>query len=758
MLIQKHELRKQYMKTYADAHNHLNGILPSEAIKVMLSSAREEWDKGEFKKIPQELILNSKALSFTNTSVTNDYGWIDCLDVLARLIVFSCEDIKNKTNYYASKDYHEAVKMMLFIKDGDKTGSGRGMNSAGLLLSGCIALRCLLAFYKDGHEKNKVEDILETEIDKYFNYLINRNVRVSFEELLLTTCLIDVDKGISEDNWLFTKFNKFKVNIPGNLDNPLSTHLPMNPLSLDPLLQACAEQIAISSVTASLSTSMWIPFDDAYALRSLLTKGKVNKVNYIMLTLRWLLENEAIRGNYFAEISISTGDLREVCEIIKNNAVDFGFKQITTGGEITKSKLGAEGTENYMPLVIENNKDRRNLPHNSKLYLRFLTGSLNSNCVKSDIGDIEQVLIKELHKIDDDQKFGCFAGIDMFGIENFVYEREFFTKWLNGMYEKLREINKESGGKRNLWLRPHVGEGSWAEDSLSRTKKYDGNPLSLAKKLKTLSEFFGKDYISKTKNVSILNELLEFIYRSLFTGWFPIDDVRRFYNTSAFSIPELSRLSSSLQPVNPSNGVMGEKIGEANLETMIDWVNHISSTNIESYDRYHPQIRFGHGSHLGFDSVWSVVTDLQANSFTTVWVDLNLGSNVVTAAKPQTHIISNVNFDERLTNVSTIESALKEIITSARFTCGYIQTETVERSERIARFIELLSNYNIKFILGTDGQGSELTSLFSEQLHFKNLMYWYYKNSDKAELMNKRLKNNILDYIKYALGNLKEEG
>ena len=187
---------------------------------------------------------------------------------------------------------------------------------------------------------------------------------------------------------------------------------------------------------------------------------------------------------------------------------------------------------------------------------------------------------------------------------------------------------------------------------------------------------------------------------------------------------------------------------------MIDWVNLISARTIEAYDKHYPQIRFGHGTHLGFDSVWSVVTDLQSTSFTDIWIDLNLGSNVVTAAKPINHMINGINLNERLTNSTSVDTSLKEILNQSRFTCGFVQTEVVERSARIAKFIELLNKYGIKFVLGTDGQGVELTSLFSEQLHFKNLMYWYYKNCDKAELVNKRLKSNTYEYIKYCLSNL----
>lgn len=547
-----------------------------------------------------------------------------------------------------------------------------------------------------------------------------------FEELFWTTCLIDVDLGLNKGNWLF---NKFEVN------------------NLDPALHAYAEQIAISCVTAALSTSLWAPFDDTYALRGLITRGKSNKKNYLMLTLRWLLENEAIRGNYFVEVSIGMGDLAEVYSIIKDNAGDFRFKPVITGGLIDHN--------NYSPLVIGHNENKEELLNNNKLYIRFLTGCVNYTSVRCNMSNKEfnKEIEENIKKIDKDKMFGCWAGVDMFGTENFVYNHYYFTQWLTVMYEKLRSINKEGNGKRNLWLRPHVGEGSWAEGLSYRVKRYDGNPLSLAKKLKSLSEFFQKDYIAKS-DLPVLNEVLEFIYRSIFTGWLPIDDVRKFYNINAFSIRELSRLSALLQPLNPGNPFIGEKIGEANLETMINWVNHISALTIENHDKYYPQIRFGHGTHLGFESVWSVITDLQTISFTPIWVDLNLGSNVVTSARPLTSMIDNVNLEERLPATSNIESLLKEVISNSRFTCGHIQTEIVERSERIAKFIEILAKYGIKFILGTDGQGTELTSLFIEQMHFKNLVYWYYKDSRDAELMNKRLKNNTVDYIKYSLENL----
>ena len=125
-----------------------------------------------------------------------------------------------------------------------------------------------------------------------------------------------------------------------------------------------------------------------------------------------------------------------------------------------------------------------------------------------------------------------------------------------------------------------MGEGAWAEDLHLRVKRYDNNPLSLAKKLKTLSQFFSNYYTNESKvKLSVLHEMLEFIFRSIFTGWFPIDDIRSFYGTHSFSVPELSRLSSLMQPFNPSYGTIGEKIGETNLEIVIDWVKSYKCKN-----------------------------------------------------------------------------------------------------------------------------------------------------------------------------------
>ncbi len=712
-------MHKTYTKTYADAHNHLNGILSVEALKIMMSKAKINWDKYQFDKIPEILVPAAEELSFSNTSITNDYGWINCLDLLSRLIVFSFKDLKQGTNNHNSKVYHKLVKDLLFFVDSVSSGTGRGMNCAGLLLSGCISLRCLLDHtYDDVHYKTHINDT-----DRYFIYLQSmEDKKIHFGDLFLSTCIMSVDNEITKENWLFNKFN---------VDN------------LNPFLQACAEQIAISSVTGALSTSLWAPFDDNYAIRGLLKKGQQNQINYLMLTFRWLIEKEALLGNYFSEITISFGELKEIYEVIKLNAVSFGFKEVTTGGE---------NTEQYLPLILENSDTRKDLVHNNKLYIRFLTGCLNYLAIKWDV-DIKKVIEQDLKRIEQDQKFGCWAGIDMFGLENFVYDRSHFTTWLNTMYSTLRDINKKCGGKRRFWLRPHVGEGSWAEDLSIRISKFDCHPLSLAKKLKSLSDFFKNNQLNKI-SIIVLNEVLEFIYRSIFTGWLPIDDVRAFYNKNAFSSIELQRLSSTLQPIDPNKGTIGERIGTANIETMIDWINHISPHSIEQYDIHCPQIRFGHGSHLGFDNVWGTLADLQSSSFMSIWVDLNLGSNVVTSAKSLNSITTDIKLNERLTNITNIEMAIREIIDTSRFTCGYIQTEIVERSERVAKFIDLLKKHNIMFILGTDGQGSELTSIFDERLHFYKLMCWYYKNHVEAEVMNRTLKNNIIEYIKYALGNI----
>ena len=158
---------------------------------------------------------------------------------------------------------------------------------------------------------------------------------------------------------------------------------------------------------------------------------------------------------------------------------------------------------------------------------------------------------------------------------------------------------------------------------------------------------------------------------------------------------------------------------------------------------------------MGFESIWGKITDLQNISFTNIWVDLNLGSNVVTSARPINYMLNDVNLDERLSNSPNIDTSLHKILYNSPFTCGHIQTEMNERSQRTVKYVELLSKHDIKFVLGTDAQGAELTSLFGEQSHFKNLMHWHYKNSQDAELMNKRLKSNTTEYIKYALMGLK---
>jgi len=706
-------MKKHYAKTYADAHNHFGGILSVDAIKAMLSNARMQWDTlDSFEKIPTVLIPNANTLSFSDNSTTNDNGWVDCLDVLSRIIVLTAIDLKSNADDHQSNDYCGTVKDMLCLnKD-----SARGMNSAGLLLAGCITLRCLmdsLRLKETGQELVKFTEL-------YFKNLQSLGEKhVDMGELFIATCFTSGSSTPQRENWLF---NQIRMD------------------DLNSQLQAYVEQIAIACVTSALATSLWAPFDDNYAMRSLLRRGEQNKINYSMLTLRWLLEKEAVRGNYFSEISINLGELKELYEIISANATHFGFKEITSGGINCKK---------FLPLIIENEDKALGVTHNNKLYLRFLTGALNTKTVKWDI-NIEEAIERNLKCLAEDKAFGCWAGIDMFGIENFVYDRVYFNKWLTAMYKALRDINEADHGKRRLWLRPHVGEGAWIDDFPIRVKRFDGTALSLAKKLKTLTEFFEEGHLNQLGG-AVLNEVLEFIYRSLFTGWFPIDNVRAFYGSKVFTTKELQRLSSTLQPVDPSKSTLGEEVGTANLETMIDWLNEITPQTIEQFNKNYPQIRFGHGTHLGFDKVWGNVTDIQNNSFLPVWVDLNLGSNAITAAVDNNQRVSNVDLSERLTHNIDVKQAIKASLDEQRFTCGYIQTEMVERSERIARFIDLLQKYGIRFILGTDGQGSELTSLFREQLHFRQLTHWYYKDADEAAFVNNRLKSNTTEYIKYAL-------
>jgi hypothetical protein len=107
-----------------------------------------------------------------------------------------------------------------------------------------------------------------------------------------------------------------------------------------------------------------------------------------------------------------------------------------------------------------------------------------------------------------------------------------------------------------------------------------------------------------------------------------------------------------------------------------------------------------------------------------------------------------------LTHNLDVNQAIKFILDGLRFTCGYIQTEMVERSERLVKFVDLLQEHDLCFILGTDDQGSELTSLFREQAHFIQLMSWCYKDNIEAEFVNNSLKSNTIECIKYTLGAL----
>ena len=62
---------------------------------------------------------------------------------------------------------------------------------------------------------------------------------------------------------------------------------------------------------------------------------------------------------------------------------------------------------------------------------------LISLCVRSN-ADTDNTITKNIESLNQDKEFGCFAGIDLFGTENFVYDRVNFSKWLTTMYEELR--------------------------------------------------------------------------------------------------------------------------------------------------------------------------------------------------------------------------------------------------------------------------------------------------------------------------------
>merc|ERR1711916_197142 len=73
------------------------------------------------------------------------------------------------------------------------------------------------------------------------------------------------------------------------------------------------------------------------------------------------------------------------------------------------------------------------------------------------------------------------------------------------------------------------------------------------------------------------------------------------------------------------------RIGATNLSSIIDW---IKDRDVEKIDYHHPNIRFGHATHLNSSVLRKIkiLEKLENKKKEKLWIDLNLGSNMVTSA------------------------------------------------------------------------------------------------------------------------------
>merc|ERR1711916_310204 len=72
-----------------------------------------------------------------------------------------------------------------------------------------------------------------------------------------------------------------------------------------------ADYLSKLAITSSLSCSLWTPFNDSFTMRSLLRVG-VNRNIWIILSIKWLLENEVKDSNYLMEITEKVGNLEGI--------------------------------------------------------------------------------------------------------------------------------------------------------------------------------------------------------------------------------------------------------------------------------------------------------------------------------------------------------------------------------------------------------------------------------------------------------------
>ena len=745
------EDKKFNSEVLADAHSHIYGILPVNIVHAMLSRAFYGWkDNGNsFCSIPEPLVRNAESVDL---ELKESHKWINSLDVLCRIIVISIIEIdKQKATDYvqknANKGYKKLVKKMLFMNK-EEVGAGRGMNGAGLLLSACISLRVLMDFHFKLLKR-------ETNYFSQFRNFMNKKER-SFKELFKAACILDYEEenanfSLNEDSWLFKKIVDIEVR------------------------EEHREWIAEAAVTASMSSSLWAPFDDCYALRGLLRcdpwhKSKeeenveesemLNETNFIMLTLKWLIYEEAKGVDYFAEISISLGKLERTLGVIcgskfkrnirngfvevseckkrmrdgnfKNNLSAFGFEPVTFN-KLRKAR--------DLPLVLRCSEGRYK---GKVLCLRFLTGFSNADAQNLDL----EFSDAQLRAIERDAEFSCWAGLDMFGTENFVYGNK-FKRWLNLACAKLSDISRASSQNneygRSLWLRPHVGEGAWAMDYRRRMDCFRPKMSELD------SNYSDRGILWILRNKEILDldsqhiyEILEFVYRSIFREWFPIFSIN--YGKREFKLKGLGEA----MPNVPNQQLFSEdagRIGATNLSSIIDW---IKDRDVEKIDYHHPNIRFGHATHLNSSVLRKIkiLEKLENKKKEKLWIDLNLGSNMVTSASTISSVLKGgVNSPG---NYGSSIDKEKEAILRSPFTSGVKQTCLVARSKKIGSYIEKLFNAGIKFILGTDAPGAETTSIWTEIEHYAQAC----ETSENGEDLEEQREKYMDEYIKYGTDNL----
>lgn len=727
-------------ETYADAHNHINGVLPVEVINTMLRNVCDNWkiNKNKFDVIPKCLIKDSEKLDLSEKSE----NWIDSLDVLCRIIVLSIVDIENKDikGYQRkSKDsYCKKVQSMLLM--GEKSGNfyyenpsnkktliksaGRGVYGLGLVLSSCISLRFLLDMHLKGEGESDFNCYRE-----FIEFMGKGDKKLS--QLFKRACLIKESnlgsKAILESNWLFTELK----NKSGRLEELINL-------------------IAKAGMEGALKSTPLSCFDDCYAIRGLLrcdeekdVDKRINEANWTMLTFKWLYLEETKNKNYYSEISIGLGSLKETLQILCGASIDKYQNKNPGEQESNLSKFGFEkinleeydvtsSNPIYGPLVF---KSRRSIV----VAIRFLTGFANKK-------SLDEKSRKDIEKnIEKDSRYGCWAGIDMFGIENYSYDKKQFCGWLDFIYEKLFLIMEKSKWKHKLWLRPHVGEGSWASDYEKRMSKIKRNPYYL-------TDDNGKYLNNIMKNNSIHDvsqkgaiEIMEFIYMSMFQSWFPrflLEQKNREFAFNELKFFFLEKTSSRKEDF--------EWIGEANLSTIIGWIDRK-----EKLKKHSPLIRLGHATRLKNEVLGTMekIGSLKKEKKNILWIDLNLISNAVTGANPFNELMEG-SFNEGRTrsgNFKAVESrALSNPIESVRE-----QDDLVRRSDEVKKFVEYLIENDIKFILGTDGQGVESSSIYREYDLFTEIAKSV--ASRVCQPGGNLLRKNVNNYLKYGAGNLEKK-